>query len=354
MTDHEHQADNHENIPANDELDWSELERTAIDSDPDIPPPSVPPPRKNKNKLLIVLAIVGAVLILAGLTFFLYHQFLVPNLTNEEKIEKTTDQAELKKLYDELISSYLSSGKSEAELLALLERAAAETGDQSYLANKDNYLVKKPSFNLAPGTYQGIQNLEIIKGNATDEIYYTIDGSVPNQSSAKYTTAIPLSIGETTVKAIAVSTKGYSSPTVEGQYILTNPETPTQSILSEAEFINRIYGVWYKADTGNVLSVSQTSYREYIPTPLSVASGDYLVVSTTENGGTIKVLDFTVDGYNAGDTLIDFDFGTPGDDQMRLRHAGKAWRDYTAAEYLGDGDYVIPFDFAGSNIITMN
>ena len=126
MTDHEHQSDNHEDTAVNPELNWSELERTDVDSDIDssaTPPPNIPPPKKSKKTLIIILAIVGAVLILAGLTFFLYNQFVVSNLTSEEKIEKTTDQAELKKLYDELISSYLTSGKSEAEMLALLERA---------------------------------------------------------------------------------------------------------------------------------------------------------------------------------------------------------------------------------------
>ena len=357
MTDHEHQSDNHEDTAVNPELNWSELERTDVDSDIDssaTPPPTIPPPKKSKKTLIIILAIVGAVLILAGLTFFLYNQFVVSNLTSEEKIEKTTDQAELKKLYDELISSYLASGKSEAEILTLLERAAKETGDQSYLTNKDSYLVKKPSFNLAPGTYEGSQNLEIITGSADDAVYYTIDGSVPNQASAKYTAAIPLAIGETTVKAMAVSAKGFSSPVIEGHYSLTSPPTTTQSVLSEEEFINRFYGVWYKSDTGNVLTISQTTYREYIPTPLTVASGDYVVVSTAENGGTIKVLNFTVDGYNAGDTLIEFDFGTPGDNQMRLRHAGKSWWDYTAAEYIGSGEYRIPFEFAGKDVFTLD
>ncbi|PKM50291.1 MAG: hypothetical protein CVV01_00480, partial [Firmicutes bacterium HGW-Firmicutes-6] len=145
MKDHEYPSDNDESSPANDELNWAELERTDIDSNQTsatVPPANLPP-KKSKKKLLIILAIVGGVLILAGLTFFLYNQFVASNLTSEEKIEKTTDQAELKKLYDELLSSYATSGKSEAEILTLLERAAKETGDQSYLTNKDSYLVKK-------------------------------------------------------------------------------------------------------------------------------------------------------------------------------------------------------------------
>ena len=80
MTDHEHQSDNHEDTAVNPELNWSELERTDVDSDIDssaTPPPNIPPPKKSKKTLIIILAIVGAVLILAGLTFFLYNQFVV-------------------------------------------------------------------------------------------------------------------------------------------------------------------------------------------------------------------------------------------------------------------------------------
>ncbi|OFV72278.1 chitobiase/beta-hexosaminidase C-terminal domain-containing protein [Acetobacterium wieringae] len=354
MTDHEHSPDRNDAKSAHDELNWAELERTEVDSNQNHSSPIVPPPKKSKKKLIIILAIVGSILILGGLTFFLYNQFASANLTSEEKIEKTTDQDELKKLYDELLSSYATSGKSEAEILALLERAAKETGDQSYIQNQDSYLVKPPSFNLAPGSYEGTQNLEIIKGNSGYTIYYTVDGNVPDKTSPKYTSAIPLPLGETTVKAVAVSDKGFSSATIEGKYILTAPQANTQSVLTPEEFINKIYGVWYKTDYGNSLSISQTTYTEHIPNPLSNATSDYSVVSTTDNGGTIKVLNFTVEGYNAGDILIEFDFGTPGDNQMRLRHEGKPWWDYAAAEYIGSGQYHLPFQFAGSDIITLN
>lgn len=92
MTDHEHQSDNHEDKPANDELDWAELERTEVDTErdlsPHMAPPNIPPPKKSKKKLVVILAIIGGILILAGLTFFLYNQFVVSNLTSEEKLKR--------------------------------------------------------------------------------------------------------------------------------------------------------------------------------------------------------------------------------------------------------------------------
>lgn len=75
MTDHEHQSDNNEVKPANEELNWAELERTDVDSSQNSLPPNTPPPKKSKKKLIIILTIIGGVLILGTLTFFLYNQF---------------------------------------------------------------------------------------------------------------------------------------------------------------------------------------------------------------------------------------------------------------------------------------
>lgn len=336
----------------NEELSVEELHSKNQETNENISPEETPPPKKGKKKLIIILGIVGGILLLAALTFFLVNQFDTSdsNQNAEKTFENTTDKEELKKLYDELISSYVASGKSEAEIFALLEKAAKETGDQRYITDKENYIVKNPSFNLAPGAYQGIQSLEIIKGNANDQLFYTIDGSVPVKTSTEYNSPISLPIGETTVKVIEVNTKGVSSQVLEGKYTLSNP----QSNLTEEELINRLYGIWYKEDTGSALLISQTTFREYISKPLSTGNGDFVVVSTTENGGTIKATNFTVDGDNWGDMLIDIDLGAPGDNKFSFRYEGRDWREFSAAEDLGNNQYRLPFTFAGSDIMTMD
>ncbi|WP_373483620.1 chitobiase/beta-hexosaminidase C-terminal domain-containing protein [Acetobacterium sp.] len=136
----------------------------------------------------------------------------------EKQIGNTQDKEELKKLYNQLIGAYIKSGKTEAEILALLERAANATGDQSYIQKKESYIVKKPSFNLAPGEYQGAQTLEIIKGNAADKVYYTIDGTEPSIISSEYTAPISMQPGDITVKLIEVNEQGVKSPVIVGTY----------------------------------------------------------------------------------------------------------------------------------------
>ncbi|MBC3796044.1 chitobiase/beta-hexosaminidase C-terminal domain-containing protein [Acetobacterium tundrae] len=353
MNDEEKVTGKIESVQGNDELPAEEMDSKNQKTSEKSLAEEIPPHPKGKKKLIIILGITGGILILAVLAFFLVNQFNTSNSnqnSDDKTIENTTDKEELKKLYDELISSYVASGKSEAEILALLEKAAKKTGDQSYITEEENYVVKNPSFNLAPGAYQGTQSLEIVKGNATDKLFYTLDGNVPEKTSTEYTSPISLSIGETTVKVIEVNSKDVCSSVLAGNYILTSLE---RNVTTE-ELINRISGVWYKEDTGSALQISQTTFREYIPKPLSTAGGDFVVVSTTENGGTIKISDFTVDGNNQGDMLVDVDLGAQGDNKFSFRYEGRDWREFTAADYLGGNQYRLPFTFAGSDIMTMN
>jgi hypothetical protein len=344
---------------SNDELDWSALERTdpekqnlGEDNHPATASHKKEP--KSHKTLIITLSIIGGILLLAIVGFFGAKQLgLFGQTGNSTSSQNSSNPEDLKKLYNDLINSYVAAGKSDNEIIELLKKAAAETGDQSYINDQNSYLVKKPSFSLAPGTYEGSQVLTINKNNTSDTISYTLDGSNPTASSMTYAGPITLPIGETTVKAVAISNKGILSAVAEGKYTLTSTQNSTQSVLTPDEFINRLYGVWYDESTGSVLMVSQTNFYDYIPKPQTVATGAFVVVSTTDNGGTINVKNLTVDGSNLGDTLVNVDFGTPGDDKIRWQYDGKIWHDDTAAESLGGGQYRIPFKFAGTDIFTM-
>ncbi len=262
----------------------------------------------------------------------------------EKKITNTSDQEELKKLYNELINTFVKAGKTEDEILALLERAAKATGDQSYLDKKANYIVKKPSFSLAPGEYQGTQSLEIIKGSSTDKAYYTIDGSDPSISSTEYTAPIALQAGEITVKMMEMNEAGIKCPVTEGKYVIK------QNKLTNGEFIDKLSGVWYRyADQDCILNITNTELRFWVK--YSPGWGSYEILSTTEKGGTIRITDYKVEGVNQGPVEYEFDFGPPGDNKISIRlHTGNvansdAWFEYTAAQDIGNNRYQLPSDF---------
>lgn len=256
----------------------------------------------------------------------------------EKRIALTTDPVELKKLYDELIPAYVKAGKSEEEMLELLERATKATGDESYLAKKDTYLVKKPSFKLAPGEYAGTQNLEIIKGNPGDKVYYTLDGSCPTQASPEYTSLIPLGVGEVIVKVMEVNPAGVSAPPVEGKYVIK------KTALSDAEFIDALYGGWYTNNGGRYMIFGRNQFAIGKPYTDAAHTGSYSIETLTENGGRIIVNGRMMDkNLTAYQVPIDFDFGTPGDNCVNVSIDNSEWAVYTLGTDLGNNQYSIPY-----------
>lgn len=155
------------------------------------------------------------------------------NIFFEEALLKEKNKDKLKAIFDAYIASEIKAGASETDLFALLDRATEITGDSKYEAQKSDYAVKLPSFNLNPGTYQGAQSLEIIKADQNDRIFYTTDGSPPTSSSAEYKEPIALTNGEKTIKAIEVNGGGFSSKIIEGKYIINDIPATTGSSESE-------------------------------------------------------------------------------------------------------------------------
>lgn len=159
--------------------------------------------------------------------------YKMANTFFEEALLKEKNKEKLKAIFDAYITSEVLAGAAETDLFALLDRATEVTGDSKYEAQKSDYAVKAPSFNLNPGTYQGEQSLEIIKADPNDKVFYTTDGSQPTASSIAYTEPITLTKGEKTIKAIAVNAAGFVSKIIEGKYIIN--DIPTTSGGTESE-----------------------------------------------------------------------------------------------------------------------
>lgn len=141
--------------------------------------------------------------------------------TNFEKaMTLTTDAEDLKHLYDAYIESAVKNKVSEENLFELLDQAFEKTGSETYNKKKSEYEAKVPTFNLTPGTYQGKQTLQINKGNDSDKIYFTVDGSDPSSSSKEYSTPIELNTGTMKVKAVEVGQDGFAGKIVNGEYII--------------------------------------------------------------------------------------------------------------------------------------
>nr|WP_320025815.1 chitobiase/beta-hexosaminidase C-terminal domain-containing protein [uncultured Acetobacterium sp.] len=236
----------------------------------------------------------------------------------EDTLKRITDLEKMKQVYNAYIDSEVNAKVGEEALFALMDRAAKDTGDEGYIKRKGEFMVKAPSFNLNPGSYQGTQAVDIIKGDPVDKIYFTTDGSQPTTASPEYTTVIELAPGEKTIKAIEVGANGYPSKVIEGKYVV--------SASSESLLENNISGSWtsrsgsyyyhYYFSNGYVTySYSYGNGSSYSST------GNYQLVGVNPNGtiGTLSV--FNVTGYSIPSTL-NINCEPLGDNMISINNRG--------------------------------
>ncbi len=86
--------------------------------------------------------------------------------------------------------------------------------------------VVQPRFNPAPAEYFASVDVQLSTLTSGATIYYTLDGSDPDETSTEYTAAITLT-DTTTVKAIAYATDLKPSPLAIGTFIVTPVSPPT-------------------------------------------------------------------------------------------------------------------------------
>ncbi len=90
-----------------------------------------------------------------------------------------------------------------------------------------DYLAAPPEFDMPGGTYYKKLSVKLIS-NAAGTIYYTLDGSEPDENSEVYTTPIPMEAGAYTVRAFFVNSYGIRSDVTEQTYYVdvSVPDAP--------------------------------------------------------------------------------------------------------------------------------
>ncbi len=147
--------------------------------------------------------------------------------------------------------------------------------DQSIKEKYARFFAGLPVFSKQGGSYREDVFLEITApGNGT--IYYTLDGSTPNDKSAKYVSPIRLPEGESTVKALYINAYGVKSGVANANYeiILKEAHEPKVSLESGAYTQPKMISVsvpenekvYYTTD-GSEPGKSSKLYTKPIPLP---------------------------------------------------------------------------------------
>lgn len=141
-----------------------------------------------------------------------------------------------------------------------------------------------PVFTPAGGSFTAAQTVSMTDSTAGATIFYTLDGSTPNSSSAKYTGALSIA-STTTVNAVATATGFSASPVSSAAYTIALPAAPTPTFSPSAGTFTSAQTVTM-ADTAAGASIFYTLDGS-TPTVTSTKYTAPISVSTTT---TLKAL----------------------------------------------------------------
>lgn len=138
---------------------------------------------------------------------------------------------DVEEAYDKMIAIYTKEERYEEinELLLTCKEDAIVNMFQSYMA-------KEPEFSYVEGDYAEVIPLKL-SSNTSGTIYYTTDGSVPNENSRIYTAPLFLENGDHTISALFINDYGIRSEVVSKFYHI-NLEVPGAP---EVELYSGIY-----------------------------------------------------------------------------------------------------------------
>jgi hypothetical protein len=126
---------------------------------------------------------------------------------------------DVEEAYDKVITIYANQGQY-AKINELLQNCT----DTEIVSMFQSYLAMPPEFSYVEGSYTEVIPLKL-SSNTAGTIYYTMDGSVPDENSLVYTAPLFLETGEYTISAVFINDYGIESEVVSKQYVI-NLEVP--------------------------------------------------------------------------------------------------------------------------------
>ncbi|HJC56631.1 MAG TPA: chitobiase/beta-hexosaminidase C-terminal domain-containing protein [Candidatus Eisenbergiella intestinipullorum] len=124
--------------------------------------------------------------------------------------------------YEVLVAVYEEDGEYEK-----INELLLSCPDEQIVSSYPAYVAKPPEFSYESGVYDEALSLRL-SANTGGTIYYTMDGSRPDENSQVYASPIFLESGSYRIRAIFVNEYGVSSSEADGSYYVdvTVPEAP--------------------------------------------------------------------------------------------------------------------------------
>lgn len=145
-------------------------------------------------------------------------------LLREIADDKDATAEQLDRAYGKLIAIYRAR-----EDFQTINDLLLTSDDENLILTYQNYIARAPEFSIREGYYTSIQPLKLTAFGA-GKIYYTLDGSEPDENSQQYITPILLEDGDYCVKAVFINDNGIVSDVSVGEYHIENDEIPAPEV----------------------------------------------------------------------------------------------------------------------------
>ena len=238
--------------------------------------------------------IVQILFLKADYYYLLFDNMSAVNVLKQIINKGIYDDEAVEEAYDKIITIY-SNDERYNDINVLLQSCQSEE-----IVNRfQGYLAKAPEFSYAEGDYAEVIPLKL-NSNTSGNIYYTLDGTMPNESSQIYTAPLFLENGTYTISAFFVNDYGIRSETVTKTYhiSLEVPNAPEVDIYSgeytEPMMIS-VEGqegctIYYSTD-GSEPTEDSVPYTGSIPMPLGTTN--FKFVNISEEGISSEVINRT-------------------------------------------------------------
>lgn len=267
-------------------------------------------------------------------------------------------QTDVESAYDKTISIY----KTKDDYQAINELLLSCT-DEKIVTAFQGYIAKPPTFSFVGGNYEEVLPLKL-SANTSGKIYYTLDGSIPDEDSEVYTAPIFLETGTYVVNAYFVNDYGITSDMVSNTYTidLLVPAAPEVSVYSgdyyEPYMIEATApedcSIYYTTD-GTDPTADSIPYTAAISMPLGSSIYKFITVSPegVTSDITIRTYKLTLDTEitidmaisNVIQALIGADILLDENGSLRGMSGHNVYKYNAVVRVDGFGDYYVIYEY---------
>lgn len=214
------------------------------------------------------------------------YEYLLREIVND----KNASAEQLESAYGKLIAIYRAR-----EDYQTISDLLLSSENESIISKYQNYIATPPEFSVKEGSYTSIQPLKLTNFG-TGKIYYTLDGTEPDENSSLYTAPILLEDGTYQVKAYYVNELGIASKVVTKNYTIEIEMLPTPEISAVSgnyefpiniEILSESDNIYYTKD-GSDPDEHSNVYNGPIPMPLGKTTFKFI---RTEDGRKSEVVE---------------------------------------------------------------